>query len=94
MLEDLDATALRAAVDICTERHQLEERGEIDALRARYPGLRRSLPAFFALPFQGEPGSDALLQGLALVRQLDAGTVKTFPRLAPTAFVPRTFWPA
>lgn len=94
LLEDLDATALRAAVDICTERHQLEERGEIDALRARYPGLRRYLPAFFALPFQGEPGSDALLQGLAMVRQLDAGTVKTLPRLAPTAFVPRKFWPA
>jgi hypothetical protein len=94
LLADLDATALRAAVDICTERHQLEERGEIDALRARYPGLRRYLPAFFALPFQGEPGSDALLQGLAMVRQLDAGTVKTLPRLAPTAFVPRKFWPA
>lgn len=94
LLEDLDATALRAAVDICTERYQLEERGEIDALRARYPGLRRYLPAFFALPFQGEPGSDALLQGLDMVRQLDAGTLKTLPRLAPTAFVPRKFWPA
>jgi hypothetical protein len=31
----------------CTERQRLEERGEIDALRARYPGLRRYLPAFF-----------------------------------------------
>src|SRR5207248_4636964 len=67
---------------------------EIDALRARYPGLRRYLPAFFALPFQGEPGSEALLQGLDMVRQLDAGTLKTLPRLAPTAFVPRKFWPA
>ena len=94
LLQDLDATALRSAVDICTERHQLEERGEIDALRARYPGLRRYLPAVFALPFQGEPGSDALLQGLDLVRQLDTGTLKTLPRLAPTAFVPRKFWPA
>ena len=94
MLEDLDATALRAAVDICTERYQLEERGEIDALRARYPGLRRYLPAFFALPFQGEPGSDALFQGLDLVRQRDAGTVKTLPRLAPPACGPRQLWPA
>ena len=94
LLQDLDATALRAAVDICIERHELEERGEIDALRARYPGLRRYLPAFFALPFQGEPGSEQLLQGLDLVRQLDAGTLKTMPRLAPTAFVPRKFWSA
>jgi TnpA family transposase len=93
LLQDLDASELRHAVAICTERHQLEERGEVDALRARYPGLRRYLPAFFALPFQGEPGSDQILKGLDLVRQLDAGTLKTLPRLAPTAFVPRKFWP-
>ena len=72
----------------------LEERGEIDAFRARYPGLRRYLPAFFALPFQGEPGSEAILQGLEIVRQLDAGTLQTFPALAPTAFVPGKFRPA
>ena len=94
LLQELDAAALRTAVEVCTERQQLEERGEIDALRARYPGLRRYLPAFFALPFQGEPGSEPLVKGLDLVRQLDAGTLKTLPRLAPTAFVPRKFWPA
>ena len=94
LLQDLDASALRHAVTICTERHQLEERGEIDALRARYPGLRRYLPAFFALPFHGEPGSEQILKGLDLLRQLDAGPLKTLPRLAPTAFVPRKFWPA
>lgn len=94
MLEELEATALRTAVDVCTERHRREERGDIEALRARSPGLRRSLPAFFALPWQGEPGSAQLGQGLEVVRQRDAGTLKTLPRLAPTAFVPRTFWPA
>lgn len=91
LLHDLNATELRQAVAICTERHQLEERGEIDALRARYPGLRRYPPAFFALPFHSEPGSEQILQGLDLVRQLDAGTVKALPRVAPTAFVPRKF---
>jgi hypothetical protein len=35
-----------------------------------------------------------MLAGLDLVRQLDAGTPKALPRLAPTAFVPRKFWPA
>jgi hypothetical protein len=63
-------------------------------LRARYPGLRRYFPAFFALPFQGEPGNDQVLTGLDLVRQLDAGTQKALSWLAPTAFVPRKFWPA
>jgi TnpA family transposase len=85
---------LRDAVAICTERQRLEEGGEIDAFRARYPGLRRYLPAFFTLPFQGEPGSEAVLKGLDVVRQWDAGTQKALSWLAPTAFVPRKVWPA
>ena len=79
---------------MCEALHGLEERDEIDALRARYPGLRRDLPAFLALPFQGEPGSEPVLAGLDLVRQLDAGTLKTLPGRAPIACVPRKFWPA
>ncbi len=88
LLHELDEVSLREAVATCAERQYLEERGEIDALRARYPGLRRYFPAFFALPFQSEPGSDALVKGLDLVRQLDNETLKTLPPHAPTAFVP------
>jgi TnpA family transposase len=91
LLHDLDAADLRAAVAICEERHRLEERGEIDAFLARYPGLRRYFPAFFTLPFQGEPGSEALMHGLDVVRQLDTGPGKTVPAHAPTAFVPGRF---
>jgi TnpA family transposase len=90
---ELGEATLRDAVATCIERQRLEERGEIDALRARYPGLRRYLPAFFALPFQGEPGSEAVLAGLAPIRQLDAGAQKALSWLAPTTFVPRKFWP-
>jgi TnpA family transposase len=82
---------LREAVKICSDRQYLEERGEIDALRARYPGLRRYFPAFFALPFQSEPGSDPVIKGLDLVRQLDNGILKTLPTHAPTAFVPNKY---
>jgi TnpA family transposase len=88
LLQELDEESLREAVKTCTERQYLEERGEIDALRARYPGLRRYFPAFFALPFQSEPGSDSLVKGLDLVRQIDTGALKTLPPHAPTAFVP------
>jgi len=91
LLHDLDADDLRAAVAICEERHRLEARGEIDAFRARYPGLRRYFPAFFTLPFQGEPGSEALITGLDVVRQLDTGPGKTVPAHAPTTFVPGRF---
>lgn len=88
LLQELDEATLRDAVAICAERHYLEERGEIDALRARYPGLRRYFPVFFALPFQSEPGSDGIIKGLDMVQQLDKGTLKTLPHHAPTGFVP------
>jgi TnpA family transposase len=91
LLQDIDATVLREAVAICDERQRLEERGEIDALRARYAGLRRYLPAFFALPFRGEPGSETVLSALDVVRQLDAGPRRPVPAQAPTAFVPSKF---
>ena len=73
LLQELGASDLRKAVALCEERHRLEERGEIDAVRARYPGLRRYFPAFFTLPFQGEPGSEAVIKGLDVVRQVDTG---------------------
>jgi hypothetical protein len=45
LLAELDASSLREAVAICTERHRGEARGALDALRARSPGLRRYVPA-------------------------------------------------
>ena len=53
LLEEINEDDLREAVTVCTQRQRLEQRGEIDALRARYSGLRRYLPAFYSLPFQG-----------------------------------------
>jgi TnpA family transposase len=91
LLQELGETELRDAVKACVERQYLEERGEIDALRARYPGLRRYFPAFLALPFQSEPGSDAIIKGPDLIRQLDTGTLKALPTYAPTAFVPEKY---
>src|SRR5215831_4439427 len=87
LLQELDEASLREAVATCAERQYLEERGGIDALRARYPGLRRYLPAFFALPFQREPSSDAIVKGLEIVQQLDQGMLNTLPPYTPTAFV-------
>lgn len=94
LLQELDEESLREAVKVCADRQYLEERGEIDALRARYPGLRRYLPSFFTLPFLSEPGSEAVIRGVDVVRQLDTGMLKTLPVSAPTAFVPGKFRPA
>jgi len=91
LLYELDAPTLCEAVTTCAERQYLEDRGEIDALRARYSGLRRYFPTFFALPFHSEPGSGAIATGLDLVRQLDTGALQTLPTHTPTAFVPGRF---
>ena len=75
----IDRHALRGAWDDCREFQRLEERGYIDELCARYAYLRRYLPAFFELPFQGEPGTGPLQEGLALTRTLNAGDKRTCP---------------
>ena len=62
----IDRDALCAARDDCREFQRLEERGYVDELGARYAYLRRYLPSFFDLPFQGETGAGPLLEGLSL----------------------------
>jgi TnpA family transposase len=94
LLQELDRDDLQAAVTICIDRYHLEERGEIDAFRARYPGLRRYLPAFYELPFQGEPGTALLLKGVEIIRQMKESLGKTLPAETPTAFLPPKFRPA
>ena len=90
----IDRDTLREARDSCREFQRLEERGYVDELCARYPHLRRYLPAFFALPWQGGPGAGPLLVGLSLVRALDAGERPALPADAPLAFVPAAWRPA
>ena len=71
------------------EFKQLEERGYGDLLLARYPTLRKYFANFLHLPFAVEHGSDPLMKGIQLVRQLDANEIKQLERNAPTTFVPR-----
>jgi hypothetical protein len=92
--DTIDAKALQQAITDCQTYQHLEEWGYVDALHARYPHLRRYLPAFYTLPFAGEPGTTSLRTGLQLVTQLDADTRKTLPEEAPTDVVPTAWWPA
>lgn len=52
----IDAKALQQAIEDCQAYQRLEDRGYVDALHARSPPLRHYLPAFYTLPFVGEPG--------------------------------------
>lgn len=90
----MDAKVLQQAIEDCQAYQRLEERGYVDALHARYPPLRRSLPAFYRRPFVGEPGTASLQTGLQWVSPLDTGVRQTLPQEAPTAFVPTAWWPA
>jgi hypothetical protein len=60
----------------------------LDVLCDHYPHLRRYLPDFVELPFQGEPGAEVLLKGLTLARALNARGSQVLPRDAPVQFVP------
>ncbi len=82
---------LNEAAQTCREFQRREERGQLNELCARYTNLRRYLPAFFALPFAGERGSEGLLTALALLRQLDAGKIDQLPENAPCHFIPRAW---
>ncbi|MBF0393960.1 MAG: Tn3 family transposase [Alphaproteobacteria bacterium] len=84
----LGVERLQGAVTACEAVATQDSRGVIDAVLARYPDLRKSLPDFLSLPFVSDTGQEALLHAIALVRQLDDGELKTLPEDAPTDFVP------
>ena len=84
----LGADRLHGAVAACEAVSRQDGRGVVDAVLARYPDLRKSLPAFLALPFASDTGHDSLLRAIDLVRQLDHGDLKALPDDAPTDFVP------
>ena len=72
----------------CREFHRLEESGYQEELRSRYSHLRRYFPAFLKLPFKAEPGTQTLLAGISLAREMNEGKHKAIPLDAPIEFVP------
>ncbi len=84
----LGADRLHGAVTACEAVCVRDSRGVVDAVLARYPDLRKSLPAFLSLPFASDTGQDALLRAIDLVRRPDRGEIRTLPDAAPTDFVP------
>ncbi len=84
----INEVELRQALESCRTFQRLEERGYLDELRARHAYLKRYLPAFLTLPFQGEPGQERLLAAIDLARRLGAGEISRLPPSAPIYFVP------
>ncbi len=86
--ERIGADRLAGALMACRAVAANDARGVVDAVIARYPDLRKSLPAFWSLPFTSDTGRGDLLVALDLVRRLDQGAIKALPDDAPTDFVP------
>jgi TnpA family transposase len=84
----VEESALRAAMEDCREFKRLEESGYQEELRSRYSHLRRYFPTFLKLPFQGEPGTKELLDGISIAREINEGKMTTLPLDAPVEFVP------
>ena len=91
--EAQDAPALIEAAAACRAFHRLEERGQLDALLARYGTLRQYLPAFVALPFQAAVGSEKVMAAITILRELDAGTRERVNPDDPHGFVPAAWRP-
>ena len=86
--ERIGTARLADALTACRSVAANTARGVVDAVIARYPDLRKSLPAFWSLPFTSDTGRDDLLVALDLVRRLDQGAIKALPADAPTDFIP------
>lgn len=81
--------SFRSSLDDLRVFKALEERGYGDILLKKYPSLRKYFASFAQLPFEAEHGSQPLLKGIDIARQLDAKQIKQIPPDAPTSFVPK-----
>ena len=86
--ERIGAERLQSALTACRAIASNDARGVADAVIARYPDLRKSLPAFWSLPFASETGRDDLLKAIDIIRRLDQGALKNLPENVSTDFVP------
>ena len=86
----VDIVRLRAAIDGCVSFDRLETRGLLDAMLARHSWLKKYLPNFLRLPFQGGDGTGALLDAIAHAQSCYEQE-RTVGKGAPIEFA-RGFW--
>jgi hypothetical protein len=86
----VDMTRLRAAIEGCTSFERLETRGLLDAMLARHSWLKKYLPSFLRLPFQGGDGTGPLLGAIAHALSCYERD-RPVGKAAPTQFA-RGFW--
>ena len=79
-------TVQQAIVD-CKALKTFTQRGLVSEMEAHYSNLRKYTPRFFQLAFDAAPGSQALLQAIGMLRELNEGQRKHLPEDVPVAFL-------
>jgi len=87
--QSTDEQSLKASLADLHIFKRLEEYGYGDILIDRYPSMRKYFADFLHLPFAVKTGTEPLLQGIQLIRALDAGTLNKLPSKLPVGFIPK-----
>jgi len=91
LLGDTDTVALEAAIAESAHFEHLTRFGLLDRLLAKYTNFRKYFPRFVDLGFGCEPGSEALLEAIELLRRLNGRKETRLPLEAPDGFVPQAW---
>ena len=86
--EQVPQTKLQTAIEECAQLMRPVDDHYFDFLAERYSTLRSFVPEFLeVLEFQANPADEPLLQGIELLRKLDAEGKRKVPETAPVGFV-------
>ena len=83
---ELDLSAVRDAIAGCRELQRVNDCGHLKELLRRHHWLKRYLPAFLRLPFEGTPGTEPPLAAIVLARQIHADQRAVLGADAPVEF--------
>lgn len=78
---------VQQAVANCKALKIFTQRGLVSEIDSQYGNLRKYTPRFFLLEFDAAPGSEALLQAIELLRELNDGRRKCLPERTPVRFL-------
>ncbi len=88
LLDHIDPHRIEGAVEDCVTFERLEQHGLLDKLHGKYANFRRYFRSFVDLPFAAEAGSEALVNNLEVLRQLNREELKALPPDVDVFFVP------
>jgi hypothetical protein len=90
----IDEKKLTDAIDACENLNKHQASGYYSILENKYTDLRKYMPQFFNLPFEGAVGMEAIIESITKLRQLNQIQSNKLPEDVPIGFVPKTWFKA